>query len=72
MSARAVSVSVLSRRPLVAEALASGLADQELLELAREQAGPGNSKARDAAAPAPRRTREHDELAALVDEALRG
>ncbi|MEY2936033.1 MAG: hypothetical protein RL033_6782, partial [Pseudomonadota bacterium] len=70
------------------QALASGLADHELLELAREQAntgsnrGPSNGATGSGAASgkpsgngasrASRRTREHEELAALVDEALRG
>ncbi len=58
-----------ARQATLEQALASGLADQELLELAREQAGGKTAGER---APAPRRTREHDELAALVDEALRG
>jgi hypothetical protein len=51
------------------QALASGLGDHELLELAREQAAPGSKPA---ARQATRRTREDDELSALVDEALRG
>jgi hypothetical protein len=56
------------RQATLEQALASGLGDQELLELARQQARPEGDKA----ARLPRRTREHEELAALVDEALRG
>jgi hypothetical protein len=66
------------------QALASGLADNELLELAREQASAGSKRATSSGSTgsgaagskpmgnAPRRSREHEELAALVDEALRG
>jgi hypothetical protein len=80
------------RQATLEQALASGLGDHELLELARQQAStrgsrtssngassgraaigsPTGNETGNEASRAPRRTREHEELAALVDEALRG
>ncbi|MEY4546379.1 MAG: hypothetical protein RL685_2574 [Pseudomonadota bacterium] len=88
VTTRRAAASKGRQQATLEQALASGLADHELLELAREQANLGSNRASgngatgsgaasstpssNGASRAPRRTREHEELAALVDEALRG